>query len=323
MIENGIYVEMIDNYSKEELSNKIKITDDTNNIIYTTGLKKCIGILFYIKENNKAFLLHVPSSLTNNQDNDFENLTNGIKEYIKKNNLLNKKISYCIIPGFDCDEKMQQFIDKLLKYYDYNDIFERLEFSDYAAKANIEYGAVEVAYDASTGKFVTHKYFNEDPYFLINNEINYEISFHKGPLELPENYLYKKNIPGIYFHDCIRFRKKELDFMIISNKDIRRQFGIHFYPFTIKDNHIKYNDRNEDFKEKYNFENGYYISKTDNYFDIVEKDKIKEYLDYRYISDVIDKLSDNEVVKISSRIFKIPSFKLLYENSKEMNVQKN
>lgn len=110
---------------------------------------------------------------------------------------------------------------------------------------------------------------------------------------VPIPYDYKNTyIIGLLLNSCIRFYKS-FDYSSIRNYRVKRVMCANAYNFEVFNNYINFNDNYEMLKE-YNFSNEVYIIDCESFFDVVEKEDIKEYLkDFYFDSNIENRINNN------------------------------
>ncbi|MBQ9024538.1 MAG: hypothetical protein IJ105_04875 [Bacilli bacterium] len=150
--------------------NDFGITNDDKTIICTSALATCIGVLLYDEFDKIAALGHFYSNLSGSiYEEEANNIFSNIVMMLDENNLINKQIKYMIIPGghayYYNSEKIYKICDQLdsmFKNYSNFKPFDQKELKENSIRENINTKSLEVAFDASTGNFVTHIVFPND-----------------------------------------------------------------------------------------------------------------------------------------------------------------
>ncbi len=157
----------------------------------------------------------------------------------------------------------------------------------------------------------------KDFLFIQDNEKNNRVL-------LPSCYYREDNtITGIYTTNSIRFYKQGLDafkdgsavnknpnLTIIQKQDTLRYIRSSMADFDIKNNYICLKSSGTAQEKEYNLESGTIVVRNDIYMDIVEKEKIKEYLDnYGF-----DTTKEDEILNsINIILRRVPNKKLTYK----------
>ena len=125
------------------------------------------------------------------------------------------------------------------------------------------------------------------------NKIKYQDSF---------EFVDDKHIIGLYLDNCIRFYKHHIDFDEID-KSLNRRDPFDLYKsrviygdlddFSVNDNYVKLTINNYPSKF-YNFENGIITAENEYYLDVIEQDRLKEYLDKHGFDEENIEFSDNK-----------------------------
>lgn len=152
MEKDYIYVGMSD----------IKASDDDNNVIGTTGLGPCFGVVLYNEDKKRAIVTH---SVSDNPDLFFELIL-----FADKNELLNDNMKYAIIPGYDETTSYKKSKETLEIEFEKSGIKPLLNAGNCVRTVKIsniysnEY-CNEFLFDAFSGRFVTYDYDS-----IINND---------------------------------------------------------------------------------------------------------------------------------------------------------
>ena len=103
-----------------------------------------------------------------------------------------------------------------------------------------------------------------------------------------------KKIVGLYLNSCIRFYKEEKNYRLIKDRNMQRLLCASSNNFDINNNILSI-DTKDSLIGEYNYNNGVLFANCDNYFDIIERDNIKLYLEDNYFkTKYLDIILGNE-----------------------------
>ena len=101
-------------------------------------------------------------------------------------------------------------------------------------------------------------------------------------------------IIGLLLDSCIRFYKS-FDYSSIKNYRARRILCANSYDFKVTNNYLDLHDNYPLLKE-YNFSKEVYIVDCESFFDVIEKNKLNDYLkDFYFESNIQNEISDKDI----------------------------
>lgn len=121
--------------------------------------------------------------------------------------------------------------------------------------------------------------------------------YSKNKITIPEEINIGTNtkyIVGLYLKSCIRFYKVAKDYRLIKDRKIQRIVCASSQNFEIINNCISTNTKDM-LINYYDYTNGVILADCEEYFDIIETDKLKSYMEENYFkSKYVDVILGNE-----------------------------